>query len=193
MWSRKAKVKWIVTVPCVLVVVWYWYDAATRMSGYYVGKACAVNLHRIYSGLALYAQDYDQQLPIASVWMDRTKDHLQSDRRPLSVFHCPAVSQGSQAFGYGFNRVLSSAPINRYPSETVLVFDSQNTHWNANSDPVLVAYPVRHERKWPKPMDNAVCIDGHMRRIRTIDIFPLASGGATIKANSADLLKLSGR
>ena len=181
MWPRKIKKR--IALICALLVVWYWYDAAQRMREHYIGNVCAANLRSIYSGLALYAQDYDQHLPIASVWMDRTKDYLHGDARTANVFHCLEVRQGPQSYGYGFNGQLSSAPIPQHPSATVLIFDSQNTQWNATSSPVALAFPLRHERKWPNPSDKVMCIDGHVTGVTKQDASPLPGGGLTIKSD----------
>jgi hypothetical protein len=181
MWPRK--IKKMLALICALLVVWYWYDAAQRMREHSMGTACAANMHMIHSALALYAQDYDQHLPIASVWMDRTQDYLHGDARTANVFHCPEVRQGPQSYGYGFNGRLSSAPILEYPRETVLVFDSQNTKWNATSVPVALASPLRHERKWPNPADLIMYIDGHVTGIDKQSTFLLPEGGCTIKSD----------
>lgn len=158
------RTKTVAALSCTVIALGYMLFGATRMREHYAGSTCAANLRSIGVGLALYAQDYDQTLPFASVWMDRTQRYLPGDAHSTQYFfRCPAVHQGPEAYGCAFNRLLSGEHVPREAGSALLVFDSQNTQWNAAGDPTEFAMPSRHEQGWPHPYNNFLFADGHVR------------------------------
>ena len=156
------KTKRIAFSLCAGLLLWYWYTTFKVMREFWAENNCVANLHALHTGLALYAQDYDQSLPVADVWMDRTKPYLhREDRDPRYIFHCSQVPLKPLAYGYAFNRLLSGAVLHQDSASTVLVYDSQDTRWNANAAATAFADPPRHHSASKHPFDFVIFTDGH--------------------------------
>lgn len=132
------------------------------MRGFWAENNCAANLHSLHTGLALYAQDYDQSLPVAAVWMDRARPYLHGKNRdPRYIFHCSEARLKPLAYGYAFNRLLSGAVLHQNSVSTVLVYDSQDTRWNATDAVAAFADPPRHHPSSKHTFDFVLFTDGH--------------------------------
>lgn len=104
-----------------------------------VRATCVDQLHRIGIAFAIYANDYDDNLP-ASAWNDSLTPYVALNS---VVFRCPAVASGS--YGYAMNQALLgvSTPTISSPSTVPLAFDSSILTRNATST-YLLANPPRH-------------------------------------------------
>lgn len=91
-------------------------------------SSCQSNLKQIASGLAMYAQDYDEKLPPAKSWVDVLWPYVKSEE----IFTCPSVTD-AKGYGYAYNSKLSNKFVEILPStsETVSVFETSILKRNA--------------------------------------------------------------
>ena len=99
---------------------------------------CLENGGEMAIALAMYAQDYDEQLPPANPWMDLIRPYTRTD----SVFHCPSAI----SYGYAHNSPMSGASLASIntPEEAVLAFDSTKLTRNASDAMTSLTSPPRH-------------------------------------------------
>lgn len=103
------------------------------------------NLLAIHKAL-MQAVDSDGGFPPAAKWMDaallRLKTSDLSEEEAKDKLRVPGSAAGS--YGYGFNSALDS----RHPDDfrakrdTILVYESKSTGWNAAGDPANDAAPT---------------------------------------------------
>ena len=122
---------------------------------------CLSNLKQIDLGTLMYAQDYDERLPIAANWQTGIDPYVKNDR----IFHCPsAVFVSSQAgpvgTNYAYNSALDMMKTARLaePRNTVLTYDSADVSRNANDALTSLPSPGRHLAG-----NNISFADGHAR------------------------------
>jgi prepilin-type N-terminal cleavage/methylation domain-containing protein/prepilin-type processing-associated H-X9-DG protein len=108
---------------------------------------CASNLKQAALGILMYAQDYDERLPVGTMswgpkkaarWMHQTYPYVKN----AGIYKCPSSSLpawNSRAFGnagtYGYNsHMLNDENIAAIvkPSETLMVVDTPGAGVNAN-------------------------------------------------------------
>lgn len=99
------------------------------------------NLKALHRALMAY-HDSEERFPDAQAWMDaalpytRTSDLKEDEER--KKFQNPLIRPGgTDVYGYGFNEALAGKFVDDIadPERTVLIYDSQETGWNAHGDP----------------------------------------------------------
>src|SRR5690349_1813904 len=79
-------------------VLYYEYLLAHSGRPYDRVQACSSNLRQLYTGMSLYAQDWDSRLPPAA-WMDATYPYVED----TAVYHCPEVVRSHpNEYGYAY-------------------------------------------------------------------------------------------
>ncbi len=119
------------------------------------GRSCMVNLRSQATAVAVYAQDYDERLPLSINWMDAAEHYVRNPR----VFHCPSVGTDQTLYGYAYNSRLNglgSIDVVR-PSTQVMLFDSTVLLRNASDAVASLPSPGRHRRR-----NNMAYFDGHV-------------------------------
>jgi prepilin-type processing-associated H-X9-DG protein len=118
---------------------------------------CMSNLKALASAQLMYANDYRDQLPIASQWGDLIRPYVKPDE-----YRCPSIPKG-QGFGYAMNVRLSRQKVSRLtmPSQIPLLYDSSNLAWNAHDPVTSLPNPPRHIR-----LNNIAFADGHVEAVR---------------------------
>lgn len=132
--------------------------------------SCFSNLKQMGIGMLMYYEDYDEQMPQASLWMDMTAPYIvhphQGGNRSAadakrSIYRCPALTTASeQEFGYAFNSDLQGRSLDKdREAQTVVIYDSKDLRWNANAPGLTgAANPPRH-----LGTDNVYFADGHVK------------------------------
>jgi prepilin-type processing-associated H-X9-DG protein len=118
---------------------------------------CMSNLKALASAQLMYANDYRNQLPIASQWGDLIRPYAKPDH-----YRCPSIRQG-QGFGYAMNVRLSRQRVGAHVGASLppLLYDSSNLAWNAHDPVSSLPNPPRHKR-WG---NNVAFADGHVRAV----------------------------
>jgi prepilin-type processing-associated H-X9-DG protein len=119
---------------------------------------CMSNLKALASAQLMYANDYRDQLPIASQWGDLIRPYVKTSDQ----YRCPSIPQG-RGFGYAMNVRLSRQKVSRLtmPSQIPLLYDSSNLAWNAHDPVTSLPNPPRHIR-----LNNIAFADGHVEAVR---------------------------
>ena len=107
---------------------------------------CQANVFRLARAQLIYADDYDEKLPVASNWMDRTMSYVVEERR----LHCPTVSaQGERFYGYAMNPEMDGKARSKIdnPDETPLLYDSVRLEWSAVGLVTSLPVPGRHHTR----------------------------------------------
>ncbi|HEX9998099.1 MAG TPA: H-X9-DG-CTERM domain-containing protein [Abditibacterium sp.] len=114
---------------------------------------CQTNLKQIGLGILMYAQDYDEKLPLAKPWIDVLQPYLKSEQ----IFNCPSLPKGAR-YGYAYNSKLSSKNEAIIPNlaETVSVYETSVLKRNAYGMGENRAF--RHEDG-----ANYAFVDGHVK------------------------------
>ena len=122
--------------------------------------SCLSNTKQIARAMVMYAQDYDDRLPLARDWGDATSRYTGNRQ----VYVCPTARlNGESAAGgssYAYNSKLNARRLRdlKYPAQTPETFESGADRWNA-SDPVESFLP-RHQRH-----GSLAYADGHARMV----------------------------
>ncbi|MCH7903648.1 MAG: hypothetical protein IH944_03670 [Armatimonadetes bacterium] len=102
------------------------------------------NMRALHGALMLYYAD-EGAMPLASGWMDAAEKYVHTadllEGEALKKFVNPNLPAGSGVFGYAMNSVLSQVYIDEVedPGNTVMIFDSADTSWNAHGSPSEMA------------------------------------------------------
>ncbi len=117
-------------------------------------SSCLSNLKQMMLGMLMYAQDYDQHLPDAAIWMDELKPYLPKEQ----LFRCPAAPH--LEYGYAMNAALSKHNLAEIPEpwQVAVIFDSDAGTRNASGGLDAVANPPRHNGG-----NNYAYADGHAK------------------------------
>lgn len=134
----------------------------------YSGPGCLGILRRLPYDLQMYAQDYDERLPLASSWADqvvsRSGQHDASESSRHWILGCPYVKRSQpEIYGHAFNSILSEQNVEvvEMPEKTILLCDSDLPGQNPNAPGrSALADPPRHVN-----YNQAVSLDGHLLRI----------------------------
>jgi hypothetical protein len=140
--------------------------------------SCMSNVKVIGTGMMMYLEDYDEQFPRATDWMDATYPYLKNK----NTYRCPqSGSTQSNDFGYAFNATLAfktlvtpKAPAHRNattaakdnalttpPAILIMLYDSRDLRWNASTPGLSgVADPPRHGM-----LTTIGYADGHAKQI----------------------------
>jgi len=109
---------------------------------------CVSNVRQISTALQMYAQDYNDRLPPATIWMDASAPYVDNGGGKEKVdFRCPTVHvTNPTGYGYAFNSKLSHSALSTItnPSMMRLDYDSSNLRRNANDAVTSLPNPARH-------------------------------------------------
>jgi hypothetical protein len=98
------------------------------------------NLKALFQATLLY-YEANEAMPGADYWMDDLSLYIKTadlkKGEAVKKFINPRVTPGEGVFGYAFNEPLSGAWRENIedPAATTLIFESEDTKWNANGDP----------------------------------------------------------
>ena len=175
---------WIVAgcafVPIVLVAIFsvvlfpVLKNARQSAREFRRGGDCISNLKQIGASMTMYAQDYDDKLPIARRWSDGVQSYLNQNGEKTAVLQCPGISaKGSKQFGYAFNSAIGEKNLSKIksPANMMLVFDSANLERNASDSALSFPTPPRHVvrsvKGKRKTAVNFVCyLDSHVKEFK---------------------------
>jgi hypothetical protein len=122
--------------------------------------------------MQMYAQDYDDHLPVAANWMDGVTPYAASSGSQEDVLRCPTVKATSpKGYGYAFNSTLSGKRFSKITASalTPIVYDSTNLAKNANDPQTSLPSPPRHRARRMRPGGGQLNImgyvDGHAKAI----------------------------
>ncbi|HVT13264.1 MAG TPA: hypothetical protein VHE55_13445 [Fimbriimonadaceae bacterium] len=125
------------------------FPAFSRARAIAQERRCISNVRVLVAASAMYAEDFDDHLPPASLWMDALKSRADSPGN----FSCPSVSRPNAfgprvagKYGYAFNEALSGKSRKGFSAQKseVLIFESLDVSRNAQGDPATSAPPNRH-------------------------------------------------
>ena len=151
------------------------------------------NAKQLAPGALAYANDADDHLPRASVWMDSLKPYVskpslvypdnfeiragpakvepdkpkrEQPEKVSEVFHSIGLKNWD-VFGFAFRRHLSSRRLASIgdPSQVALVFDSSDTGWNANGGLDLIPSPGWYEKRGSANVNVIAFVDGHVKAL----------------------------
>ena len=95
------------------------------------------NMRTLHNALMQYYEN-EGAMPSASSWMDAAENYIHAADLPeseaLKVFVNPNLPAGSGVFGYAMNSELSGIYIEGL-EDTVMIFESTDTSWNAHGSP----------------------------------------------------------
>jgi len=116
---------------------------------------CLSNLKQLVLAMIMFAQDYEEHLPNADVWMDSLDPYVKSIK-PL--IHCP--SDKAHQYSYAMNSQIASKSIGSFddPVNTIAIFESNSGKKNAADPLTSLCKPPRH--------GNGNCfayVDGHAK------------------------------
>ena len=115
---------------------------------------CLSNVKQLTMGVQMYAEDYDQTLPLET-WEDATKPYVKSE----AVFNCPAKTKAGETGGYAFTGDITGNKISALglpPERVPVIFDSNAPGPNALGSANDLPDPKRHSK------GNVVgYVDGH--------------------------------
>jgi type II secretory pathway pseudopilin PulG len=118
--------------------------------------SCMSNIRQLSLAMQMYAQDYDDRLPLRARWMDSLLPYTKNE----ALLHCPSVRPGGQtSYGYAFNSPLAGKKRSKLPSPatTPVLYDSRNLARNASDPMTSLPNPPRH-------LGNVIgYADGHVR------------------------------
>ncbi|MGD9495617.1 MAG: hypothetical protein AB7Y46_04835 [Armatimonadota bacterium] len=119
-------------------------------------EACASNLKQLGLAMLMYAQDYDERLPIADRWCGATYPYI----RNREIHHCPA---DDAAFSYAFNYKLSRQPLTavRQPAHAIALYESEIGKGDAFDWPDFPGASVPDPARHPEG-NNYGFVDGHV-------------------------------
>jgi hypothetical protein len=155
--------KGLTLVECLVIMVVLLIIAAILMpvsggSHQSLKVRCLSNLKQLTLSCLIYANDYDDRMPIATTWSNGVEHYTKSS----SVFHDPeGVPDGG--YGYGFRLKASSVKESAFgdPPNFILMFDSTIADKNAHSELWSMPTPGRHHGN-----DSLTFVDGHARSVQ---------------------------
>ena len=135
---------------------------------------CIDNLRQIASAMSMYAQDYDDRLPLANNWSEGIEAYKGSSNTDKGGFQCPEVKQKNpKGYGYAFNSLFAGKPLSKIKSSPTeyFVYDSSNLDKNATDPVTSLPNPPRHNVRAVKGKRNTrvnmMCFaDSHVKTIK---------------------------
>jgi prepilin-type processing-associated H-X9-DG protein len=150
-------------LACILIPVFGQARAKARQT------VCASNLKTISGAMLMYAQDYDDQLPLTENWMDSVAAFSPPPSKEASkesVYHCPSIQEGDAVYGYAFNQNVAAKPtakIKKWYSK-MLIYDSTTLTRNASDPGTSLSKIGRHSQG-----NNIAFVDGHVKWIKNAE------------------------
>ncbi|MHB1461446.1 MAG: DUF4190 domain-containing protein [Armatimonadota bacterium] len=117
-------------------------------------SGCLSNAKQIGLAMVLYADDYDEKLPMTENWRTALLPYIKTDK----VFTC--VNAKNREYSYAMNSALNGCKISTLsnPANTVSAFESDIPKINASGGIESVSY--RHNQGG-NPLANMIFADGH--------------------------------
>jgi prepilin-type processing-associated H-X9-DG protein len=109
------------------------------------------------TALSLYANDYDETLPLQGQWMDEVTPYLKQQ----SDFQSPAVELvNPNAYGYAMETTIAGRVLTAFasPDTQVALFDSTDLSRNATDPTTTLPNPPRYGSN-----NTIVFLDGHVQ------------------------------
>ncbi len=135
----------------------YWTEFGKRGAK----MECQNRLKQLALGFLMYAQDYDERMPMADRWCDQIFPYVRNE----TLFTCPA---DDAPWSYAMNYKLSRGAVEKAqaPYATIALFESEPSRKNAydKGKPAgaTLANPPRHGEE-----NNFAWLDGHVSSQRT--------------------------
>lgn len=106
------------------------------------GEVALSRMRQLATGLAMYAGDYDDRLPLAHTWVDATLPYVKNE----ILYRSPALASDPNAYGFAFNVLNSGKTTTEFesPATTLSIFDSTLTQRNAFGNPETMPNPARY-------------------------------------------------
>lgn len=123
-------------------------------------EALCVNNERTLAGaIALYAQDFDEQLPDAMRWGTALGSYVKDQ----FAFSCPTLRAEGKKFGYAMSQRYSAEKLTSIvnPAQAILLFESKNLRANASDNGTSIPIPGRHHG-----VNNFGFLDGHVEPLK---------------------------
>ena len=135
---------------------------------------CIDNLRQIAGAMSMYAQDYDDRLPLAENWCEGIETYKQGSNNDKGGFQCPEVKlKNPNGYGYALNSMFAGKPFSKIKSSPTeyLVYDSSNLEKNATDFVTSLPNPPRHNVRAVKGKKNTrvnmMCFaDSHVKTIK---------------------------
>jgi prepilin-type processing-associated H-X9-DG protein len=119
---------------------------------------CFTNLNELHKGLMMYAQDYNERIPIASNWTNGLGPYTRTTMICPGVENPKGIDTKLIKTGYALNSNVAGVhfPEISQPSSTLLFYDSSVLGRNVSDPGTSLPVPGRHGGF------NSVCfVDGH--------------------------------
>jgi prepilin-type processing-associated H-X9-DG protein len=141
----------VVLVGGAAAILFPVYSSARRAA---TSASCTSNLKQIATGLMMYSQDYNDQLPPSATWQAEVMPYIKSQQ----VFACP--DRGPAPVGYAYNILLDRRPMRQIlsPAATPMAFDSG---LGSGADR-LESFVIPHAGR-----GNVAFADGHVKALPT--------------------------
>ena len=113
-------------------------------------------LKQVGLGILMYANDWNEDAPLANQWEDELLPYVKQDL----LFHSPAVQyKNATEYGYALNSALAglALPTLASPSTTISIFDSTVLIKNATASITTLPNPPRYGK-----LNTIVHADGHV-------------------------------
>jgi prepilin-type processing-associated H-X9-DG protein len=130
---------------------------------------CLSNVKQLDLAMLLYVNDNNDSFPAANVWADKMeKGNYMVNRKPVSggnraLYKCPSVTSG---YGYAMNDKMTGMNTEKVDGAiTLLLFESNDTSWDAHGNPADQANPPRHGNR-----NNVGYADGHAKSVNPSSI-----------------------
>jgi len=129
---------------------------------------CGTNVRGLVTAVAIYANDYDDDLPTADKWCDLLMAEADVDEK---YFRCPEQPKGS--FSYALNKNLAS--FKSVPADIVLIFEADGGR-NAVGGPEMLT-TERHKGEGC----NVGFTNGYVEFVKTEDLGSLKWAAGEVK------------
>lgn len=156
-------------VGCIYVIGWLLAGMFLPLRIIGQSVTCQASVFHMTRAFRMYADDFDDRLPPATGWMERTMVYVDKEPR----FHCPAVaSPGENLYGYAMNEKVSAKPLDKIddPDETPVVYDSTNLARSVFDPVATLPRPGRHRtrprKESPSKIGNFIGYVGGNARIK---------------------------
>jgi len=106
-------------------------------------------------GMIMYANDYDDVLPLANKWMDELDPYLRSE----TDYHSPKIGDTGSKYGYAFDITVAGKNLVNIPNPAtqLMLFDSTDLARNATAPESTIPSPPRYGKS-----NTLAYADGHV-------------------------------
>jgi prepilin-type processing-associated H-X9-DG protein len=138
-----------------LLIAWYILAPVFLQKPGSKSTWCRSNLKELATALAMYAQDADERMPLATSWADGLDAYVHNS----GAFVCPERQQRPSS--YACNRLLHAMRLDDISADYAqpALFESSFRHWNASGK--LATFVRPHNG-----IGNIAFADGHVKAVR---------------------------